>query len=1147
MQPDPSRTSSETSGNQQPPSPQNTSQHGLYSSEHSSTPVPPSLQDHGGTEGSVSDWSISQSPSWGSASPDTEAWLSSPVLVDEALLQLDNDYGGLSHDTAVQDNAAVAGDVSPTNAKGALKNGSHFQALPEETLFQVISHLPANDLLTMKMVSRRFFHLVSSPHAWMNAFSQFFPGPGALTKSRDMIRDELSYVRTEKRQFTRLSSSTSWSVEYLLRTRLIRCLARGKPSLPFAHPSPGKPGRGNATFTFSSRLRTGCSNLHASFGQVLDKRKPQFVHGLASTGSVTSSDKKGKPDAWGFVDRVAFRHFCETHPGYAQWGLGSGELVGTPNVMDVSQPNGMVYGEGTPGGEVFLLGADDRHGRYLAPFLNISDPVNGLPRVNHDYQSICSVSIAKSAAIPQMTRGLVGVLSGSSNGIVSAYSLGPARHHERRFERGQITIRWTVSPGIPIVALAMDDHLSEERLRDNRVWAVAMNALGEVFALKSLPTRADLTEGTLAGLDVAEEVTAWQTGHGAGWEMITSSKREETPSCILETSSEYTDLASSARSTEEWIKKTPAEIRANFKGWDMRRKLEVDFEGDDGQGAGESVFLTDCGMDDSGATSIRRYTRAVRKQNTAQDGVDSVENDTLVRDAWSFSRFAFGDHAHLRLTAVAMDSSSQATTTLAEDVALRVSRSSHSRKAKDSQNHEDPQNLTAQVPGQRARLLAVGTSNGTIFVWNARAQCGRTSLSSSVEPVRIIQTDSPGISCLALSALYLVHGGEEGLVQAWDPLASTKSPIRTLSSRHAINNRRRAVIAAQQNPGLPRPHGPTPNFAAGAIALDPDTSILRGIVAIGGYLKYWSYSSVSAADDLSKAQKRNMRRAKRGLNSSPSETYSSSRRGGLKGFVDEELAHRELERKEQQAQDKQERRIAGRFGLDILGDGATDEQLLAYAKMVSEEDHQKHLLQPARPSLPEDIDAAELELRKVALSDEDLEKWKFASWEDRLRISAAATASQDRVGSETVPTADDDVAQAIQLSLRDSQSKTPVLGSSPEASKITREPSDTELDEAIARSLADDDTQTSPTPIGPRRDSSRHHYQREDDMARALRLSLEESSAASSPELDRRHNSASSGLDDAEFPALSSPSPPTRSTPSSSGRRRGQKGKSRAL
>lgn len=294
----------------------------------------------------------------------------------------------------------------------------------------------------MKLVSRRFNDVVSSPHAWINAFGRYFLGPDALRATADTSITDTT-VASEKRSFTRLSPVATWTGEYLLRTKLLRCLNRGRPALPFACPAPGKSNKGYATFTFSSRLRFGISHLNAKFGPVLDKRLPQFIHGLSSVGTVTSSDKRGKFDGWGLVDHIEFDVYTESYMGTAPWGLGNAEIVVGPNVMDLSATYGMIYGECVPNGSVYYLPSGEKHGRYLSPFIGEASAVNNMPRLSPDDASVCSVWIAKTASVVNSYKGLIGLFSGSSNGVVSAYSLGSTGDRTTQYERGELTARWS--------------------------------------------------------------------------------------------------------------------------------------------------------------------------------------------------------------------------------------------------------------------------------------------------------------------------------------------------------------------------------------------------------------------------------------------------------------------------------------------------------------------------------------------------------------------------------------------------------------------------------------------------------------------------------------------------------------------------------
>ena len=187
--------------------------------------------------------------------------------------------------------------------------------------------------------------------------------------------------------------------------------------------------------------------------------------------------------------RSPFRQFADIFPGDAQYGLGPGEVVGVPNVMDVSRLHGMVYGEGLAGGVLWYRSVEEKRGRALTSTANANAPEKGvvpIPRSN----AVCSIWIAKSSAIPHLSEGLIGILSGASTGILTAYSLGTNHAHERRFERGEITARWALSPGVPITTIAVDEDFSMKRHSQRRIWAVVLNALGEVFYLDEIPRQA---------------------------------------------------------------------------------------------------------------------------------------------------------------------------------------------------------------------------------------------------------------------------------------------------------------------------------------------------------------------------------------------------------------------------------------------------------------------------------------------------------------------------------------------------------------------------------------------------------------------------------------------------------------------------------
>ena len=161
-------------------------------------------------------------------------------------------------------------------------------------------------------------------------------------------------------------------------------------------------------------------------------------------------------------------------------------------------------------------------------------------------------------------------------------------------------------------------------------------------------------------------------------------------------------------------------------------------------------------------------------------------------------------------------------------------------------------------------------------------------------------------------------------VQAWDLLASEMAPIRTLHSRFTSRARRQLVQAQSSTRGVG-----INMYAAGVICLDPDPTVLRGIVSLGIQVRFWSYSS-SAADQY-KSQKRKLRRSERGSNNG-GERFAGATRSNLKDYIANERF--ELDREKEQRR-KDADRFAGRFGTDLL-DGS-EEEMLAYAALLSQE------------------------------------------------------------------------------------------------------------------------------------------------------------------------------------------------------------------
>lgn len=915
-------------------------------------------------------------------------------------------------------------------------------------LTHILSHLPPQTLSAITLVSRRFHSLVTTPHAWRIAFSRFFPGPHALEDGRGSATHEAD-LQSDRRFFARLTALASWRSEYILRTRLMRSLSRGKP----AQFEPSKKHgtvraasvrHGSAIATYTSQLLFPVSHIHGSFNSGKD---PLFIHGAAEQGIASASDPSAvKVGTWGISDHQMFRHFADLFPGDAQHGLGSGDVVGVPNTMDVSQPYGMIYGEGCPQGRSYFIAKTEHRGRFLGVSDLGSHPSLGIPAVNMITHAVCSVWIAKSSHVLKMTQGLVGMLSGSSSGVLTAYSIGPNPTYERRFEPGQVTAKWVLCPGVPIIGIAVDEQYSLARHTKKRVWAVVLNALGEIFYVTQLPQSPEIPASAKLNPEQLDEV-AWKTGRSVHWDMVEMSRRVARPdpfnrelvdgSYSPRSSSNSMGLsehqvAAETKEIEKFMLFKPKHFRRICESWDMQRDLRVDFAGDDGHGAGESVIIITRGSGEDAKASIRRFMRTGFKSDSSSSvppeppmsapeippslfggpiispnpkitnkPLPSQVSGGLVSSStnfgWRLSDFIFGERKSPELTTSALDESLFATLTAEEDPLLAMSGSSRSSAtASPMPAHMDQPLSALEVPGQRARYLTVGTSTGMVFVWDIRAPAARSSdVINTISPLRTIQTDSPQVSCLAITSLYLVHGGNDGLVQAWDPLASSTKPIRTINSRFSTRARRRLVQAEASILGVGNNY-----YATGAICLDTDPTVLRGMVSLGTHLRYWSYSSSEA--DQYKPSKRRLRRLMRGDNGAPEgQRFNNSGRGEIEDFIEDER----LDMERQKIADEKERaHLSARFGIDLLGPDIDEEQLLAYAQLLSEEAYSASSAKP-RDNTTISSSATSTSLDTVGPS-------SFGPGE----ISSSSSPCQDPVDDD-----DDELAEAIRLSLLDEQ------------------------------------------------------------------------------------------------------------------------------
>lgn len=803
------------------------------------------------------------------------------------------------------------------------------------------------------------------------AFQRFFPGQEALVTAGKpqgvWDQDDPDIMRSEVRRFTRLTPRASWRSEYLLRTRLLRSLARGKPGTSFGgigsssrSSQSGK--KASAVLTYNTKLPATVTHLHATF-KPSGKKPPRVIHGASDVGVASASDPTcGKVEKWGLDDPFSFLQLNEIVPHILPYGVGEGHAV-VPNVVDVSQPYGLVGGEGYYGGRVFYRATGEYRGKYLGQETGHVEAHPDIPKVPELSEGICSVWIAKSSSVPSLTQSLVGILVGSSLGVVTAYALGYDPSGPR-YAPGEMSARWVLSPGVPIIALRVDDNYSQKRKALGRVWAVALNAFGEVYYLTQPP----IAPTSKAKTDDSVKL-AWHTGRTTYWHLVEATRREaredesgrnairgayspRSPSNSMGLTKDQ--MASEAREIEKFLRYKPAHFRKVGYGWDMRRKLEVDFANDDEHGAGESVFVFDCALEEDQTSAIKRFQRSITgRTQPSTPPVPDLEPLVEVTSTPSIfggssSRTPSPNSSSSPLLKQALQASGKSSPPITTNIAKPglddwCETSFHSKELDNSQitassvdasqialiaSFEDPLKnassfasagpatptgqTSSDIPGRRARFIGVGTNKGKVLLWNMR----EAHTGDGIEPVRIIQTESPEVSCLALSALYLVHGGSDGLVQAWDPLASTLDPIRTINSRSPSRMPRHLLTV---NPALR-----TSNFSAvGAIYLDPDPTVLHGIVAFGTFVRYWAYSSSNHATGRKRRQRH-----------SDVHGRPTGRRhgGGVQGYI---AAEAEELRSEQQHQAREQARLRSRFGVGF-GD-LTEEEAIRYAEIMSQE------------------------------------------------------------------------------------------------------------------------------------------------------------------------------------------------------------------
>ncbi|KAJ6259417.1 hypothetical protein Dda_6319 [Drechslerella dactyloides] len=763
--------------------------------------------------------------------------------------------------------------------------------LPNEVLTHTLSFLDPVSLTSVSFVSRRFRALVTSPHAWKDAFARYFPQHNTPAGS--------DVYPTTARYYTRLSELGTHRSEYILRTQLLRSLKRGRPSLPQGV----KPSSSNSNFsmiTYNPKLHESTiTHLHANFA------KNRVIAASQYTGLFSHSDPR---TGYVTVDQRG-------HPGYSSFGLQyiSPDGIGA---LDLSEPRGQIIGDAREAPPSFFV---ERAGTDNPPVRFVTDHGPGA--------SITCVWLAKKDTIVNTSGGSIVSASGSSKGVVQFQDAAGK------------WISFAVCPGIPILQLRLDDGYTKARERRDRIWCILINALGEVWYMKGKFPKYPSTHNFS---DVEESPTDFRP-----WHYIPSTKKENSPVGIGILEPLDTLPSTDAIQQHEILMHTEPEVMATTysEHWSEDYFLEADFGGQN--------FVAGCKGGEGSVNSNKRRAEMSRYSRILDNNREDIISEVFIKhvykrgsyeqveesvarpsdeieppDTWGHTtleipRNTGKDYAFI--TAIAIDMSSLALLSPNEDSLL---------KRPPTDRAPTPQ----QVPGQLARLFAIGTYTGSIHVYNIRHPLS-TSPEASLPPLHSIATASPSISSLALSSLYLVHGGTDGLVQAWDPLVSITEPIRAIHSRFSTRARRRLAQAALSVHGIGENQ-----FAARAIFLDPDPTSLRGIVALGTQIRSWSFgTSAEKVQENSNARRR--RRNPRTNNpylanagATRVKTGNSSKSPLPRDIMDEtdRIAHT----RRQDAVTKL--KLAARFGVghdDMKG--MTEDEMVMYAMMMSEESFEK--------------------------------------------------------------------------------------------------------------------------------------------------------------------------------------------------------------
>lgn len=617
-----------------------------------------------------------------------------------------------------------------------------------------------------------------------------------------------------------------------------------------------------------------------------------------------------------------------------------GVEMGITGVMDVSEELGWIVGENVPDGNVFI-------NPNSCPYIDGPLPRFPIPRTGHR-PAISAVWIAKKRYGGVAETNDAAAAVGNSLGFVSILKIS----HSKSANEVNLIDSWCICPGVPIVEIKVDEEYIPARARQKKPWIMVVNAIGEVYYLRQSPDAAQRSD----------------------WKMIHQTRRKNTfvyekmfptPENVSQESDEARRQRQ-ANNEKALLNIDYLTLTTLFENVRMDWFIEVDFP---------STTLV-IGRPTSGsqpADSFSPPESPLRRYSLPGDGDGPAETHTDA-ETWNC--------AHLKLPQ---------THTLITCHTLDLSKPALAAPK------------TTWTPGHSARLLAIGTNASSIHIYNIRAPVSHSRGDSAtvpvIQPLRSIITSSPSITTLALTAVILVHGGSDGLVQAWDPLASTSPPLRTLHSKFSAKARRRI----EQVPSVTVNNNA---FAARCLSLDPDPTVLRGVVALGSFIRYWSFSTTDSHLHSKRSRKRQ----------SPTGGALGRRKignsGNTTGRIGKDVKTEQADLKaEEEAREKERRLLERRFGVGEGGLGLDDEEMVAYAEMISKEMAEKE----------------EMFMRDAGVLDQGVNGHSSSSASSsRLEDAPPAAATPD-VAAATSPAPDLDeyedpeIAEAIRRSILEQQ------------------------------------------------------------------------------------------------------------------------------